>query len=254
LKTVLTHVQTRGPWGEIALGNLLEQILAPEQYEKNVVTRKGSRDPVEFAIKLPGKEDRFVYLPIDAKFPKEDYERLVMSQEAGDVVGVEDAGRALETRIKAEAKKIHEKYIDPPRTTDFGILFLPIEGLYAEVLRRVGLFEFIQREYKITLAGPTTLAAMLNSLQMGFRTLAVEKRASDVWILLGSVKKEFGKFGEILDKTHTKLQQASHEIENAARKTRTIESRLKKVETLSPDSEELSLSAVSDDASQEEDG
>lgn len=232
LKKVLTNVKTRGTWGEITLGNLLEQILTPEQYEKNIITRQGSRDPVEFAIKLPGKESDAVYLPIDAKFPKEDYERLVQAQEVGDVVGVEEAGRALESRIKLEAKKIREKYIDPPRTTDFGVLFLPIEGLYAEVLRRPGVFEYIQREYKITLAGPTTLAAMLNSLQMGFRTLAVEKRASEVWLLLGAVKKEFGKFGEILDKTQLKLKQASHEIESAARKSRTIESKLKKVESL----------------------
>jgi DNA recombination protein RmuC len=232
LKKVLTNVKTRGIWGEIALGNLLEQILTPEQYEKNVVTKPGSRDPVEFAIKLPGKDNGAVYLPIDAKFPKEDYERLMQAQDSGDASAVEDAGKAMETRIKLEAKKIREKYIDPPHTTDFGVLFLPIEGLYAEALRRVGLSEFIQREYKITLTGPTTLAAMLNSLQMGFRTLAVEKRASDVWRLLGEVKKEFGKFGDLLEKTKLKIDQAGKELESASRKSRTIEGRLRKVESL----------------------
>jgi DNA recombination protein RmuC len=232
LKKVLTNVKTRGIWGEIQLENILEQIFTAQQYEKNVVTKKGSRDPVEFAIKLPGREGSTVYIPIDAKFPKEDYERLLAAQEKGDVNSIEEFGKALENRIKGEAKKIREKYIDPPNTTDFGVLYLPIEGLYAEVLRRPGLSDTLQREYRVNLAGPTTIAAFLNSLQMGFRTLAVEKRASEVWNLLGSVKKEFVKFGDILDKTHTRLKQASDEIESAARKSRTIEQRLKNVQHL----------------------
>lgn len=247
LKKVLTNVKTRGIWGEITLGNLLEQILTPEQYEKNIATKPGSRDPVEFAIKLPGKDNGAVYLPIDAKFPKEDYERLMQAQDLGDALAVEEAGKAIEVRIKLEAKKIREKYIDPPHTTDFGILFLPIEGLYAEALRRVGLSEFIQREYRITLTGPTTLAAMLNSLQMGFRTLAVEKRASDVWRLLGEVKKEFGKFGDMLEKTKVKIDQAGKELENASRKSRTLEGKLKKVESLPAPAAILEVADVPDD-------
>ena len=232
LKKVLTNVKTRGTWGEIQLGNLLEQILTPDQYEKNIPTKKGSRDPVEFAIKLPGKDENIVYIPIDAKFPKEDYERLMQAQDAGDAAMVEESEKAIEKRIKLEAKTIREKYIDPPHTTDFAILYLPIEGLYAEVLRRSGLSDFLQREYRVTLSGPTTITALLNSLQMGFRTLAVEKRASEVWTLLSSVKKEFGTFGDILEKTHDKIRQASDNIEVAARKSRTIERKLKKVEEL----------------------
>lgn len=230
LKKVLTNVKTRGTWGEIQLGNLLEQILTNEQYDKNVATKKGSRDLVEFAIILPGKGEHKVYLPIDAKFPKEDYERLVLAQEEGDVLAVETSSRAIEQRIKLEAKKIRDKYIDPPGTTDFGILYLPIESLYAEVLRRPGLYETVQRDFRVTIAGPTTIAAVLNALQMGFRTLAVEKRASEVWTLLSGVKTEFSKFGDILDKTHDKLRQASNEIELAARKSRTIERKLKDVQ------------------------
>lgn len=232
LKKVLTNVKTRGTWGEIQLENLLDQILTPDQYEKNVATKKGSRDPVEFAIKLPGQDDRTVYIPIDAKFPKEDYERLIAAQEQADPVAVEEFAKAIENRIKAEAKKIREKYIDPPNTTDFGILYLPIEGLYAEVLRRPGLTDILQREYRVNIASPTTIAAYLNALQMGFRTLAVEKRASEVWTLLGTVKKEFGKFGDILDKTQKKLQEASNTIEQAGRKSRNIERKLGKVQEL----------------------
>jgi DNA recombination protein RmuC len=232
LKKVLTNVKTRGTWGEIQLGNLLEQVLTSEQYARNIPTKKGSRDMVEFAIKLPGRDGSVVYIPVDAKFPKEDYERLLQAQDEGDVAAIEEWARAVENRIKLEAKKIRDKYIDPPQTTDFAILYLPIEGLYAEVLRRPGLCEQLQRDFRVTLAGPTTITAVLNSLQMGFRTLAVEKRASEVWQLLGTVKSEFIKFGDILDKTHTRLKQASDEIESAARKSRTIEQKLKKVQEL----------------------
>lgn len=232
LKKVLTNVKTRGTWGEIQLENLLDQILTADQYDKNVATKAGSRDSVEFAIKLPGRSDKPVYIPIDAKFPKEDYERLLTAQENADPVAVETSMKAIESRIKLEAKKIKDKYIDPPNTTDFGILYLPTEGLYAEVLRRSGLCDFLQREYRVTVTGPTTISAVLNSLQMGFRTLAVEKRASEVWTLLGNVKKEFGRFGDILDKTHDKLRQASDQIDSAVKKTRTIERKLKKVQEL----------------------
>ena len=232
LKKVLTNVKTRGIWGEIQLGNLLEQILTPEQYERNVVTKQDSREPVEFAVKLPGRDGKVVYIPIDAKFPKEDYERLLQAQDEGNAAAVGEWEKALESRIKLEAKKIRDKYIDPPQTTDFAIMYLPIEGLYAEVLRRPGLCEQLQRDFRVSLAGPTTIAALLNSLQMGFRTLAVEKRASEVWQLLGDVKKEFVRFGDILDKTHTRLKQASDEIESAARKSRTIERKLKDVQQL----------------------
>ncbi len=232
LKKVLTNVKTRGTWGEIQLGNLLEQILTIDQYARNIATKKGSRDVVEFAIKLPGRDGSVVYIPIDAKFPKEDYERLLQAQDIGDVAAIEELAKAIEQRIRQEAKKIKDKYIDPPQTTDFAILYLPIEGLYAEVLRRPGLCEQLQRDFRVTLAGPTTITAVLNSLQMGFRTLAVEKRASEVWQLLGTVKNEFIKFGDILDKTHTRLKQASDEIESAARKSRTIEQKLKKVQEL----------------------
>ncbi len=240
LKKVLSNVKTRGILGEVQLENLLEQILTPDQYEKNVATKKGSRDAVEFAIKFSGKNNNIVYLPIDSKFPTEDYERLQNAQDAVDIEGIEAASKALDARIKLEAKKIRDKYIDPPNTTDFGILFLPTEGLYAEILRHPGFFEMIQREYHITLAGPTTISAILNSFQMGFRTLAVEKRASEVWQLLGTVKTEFGKFGTILEKTHDKLKQASNNIETAARKSRTIERKLRDVQEL-PSGEKSSL-------------
>lgn len=232
LKKVLTNVKTRGTWGEIQLATQLEQFLAPEQYEKNVATKQGSRDTVEFAIKLPGRGDNTVYIPIDAKYPKEDYDRLLEAQERGDGAAVEESAKAMENRIRLEAKKIRDKYIDPPYTTDFAIMYLSTEGLYAEVLRRPGVCDILQREFRVMIAGPTTIAAVLNSLQMGFRTLAVEKRAGEVWQLLGSVKNEFVKFGDILDKTHTRLKQASDEIESAARKSRTIERRLKNVQEL----------------------
>lgn len=234
LKKVLSNVKTRGIFGEIQLGNLLEQVLTPDQYACNIITKPGSNDRVEFAIKLPAKDNNqgIVWLPIDAKFPMEDYERLLEAQDLVNLSGIEEAGKALENRIKSEAKTIRDKYIDPPHTTDFGILFLPIEGLYAEVLRRPGLFELLQREYKVVITGPTTITALLNSLQMGFRTLAIEKRSSEVWNLLGAVKTEFGKFTEILEKTQKKLQEASNTIETATRKSRTIGKKLKNVQTL----------------------
>ncbi len=235
LKRVLTNVKTRGTWGEIQLGNLLEQILTKDQYAQNVATKKGSNERVEFAIKLPGRDEineNVVWLPIDAKFPKEDYEKLIEAQEQGNPTLAGELIKQLETRIKASAKDIKNKYLDPPNTADFGIMFLPIEGLYAEVLRIPGLCDTLQREYRVNITGPTTLAALLNSLQMGFRTLAIEKRSSEVWVLLGAVKTEFGKFGAILEKTHKKLQEASNTIEDAARKSRTIERKLKKVQEL----------------------
>lgn len=232
LKKVLTNVKTRGTWGEIQLGNLLEQILTPEQYATNISTKKGSTERVEFAIKLPGANGELVYLPIDAKFPQEDYQRLLDAQEHADVLMVEEYSKKLEQRIKAEARDIKDKYLDPPNTTDFAVMFLPTEGLYAEVLRRAGLGECLQRDYRIIIAGPTTLAALLNSLQMGFRTLAVEKRSSEIWALLGAIKTEFGKFGTLLEKTQKKLQEASNTIENAAKKTRTIERKLQGVQEL----------------------
>jgi len=234
LKRVLTNVKTRGIWGEIQLGNLLEQILTAEQYAKNIATKHGSSERVEFAVKLPGKDtaDHCVWLPIDAKFPQEDYQRMLDAQDQANPGMVEEAARSLEIRVKNEAKEIKEKYIDPPNTTDFAIMFLPIEGLYAEVLRRPGLSELLLRDYRIVITGPTTLAALLNSLQMGFRTLAVEQRSSEVWSLLGAVKTEFGRFGEMLDKTQKKLQEASNSIETAAQKTRTIERKLRMVQEL----------------------
>lgn len=236
LKRVLTNVKTRGVWGEIQLGNLLEQILTPEQYACNVTTKAGSNDRVEFAIKLPARDgqDSIIWLPIDAKFPIEDYERLTEAQDQANLMRIEELGKSLENRIKLEGKTIRDKYIDPPHTTDFGILFLPVEGLYAEVIRRPGLCELLQREYKVIITGPTTLAALLNSLHMGFRTLAIEKRSSEVWNLLSAVKTEFGKFVDILEKTQKKLQEASNTIDTATRKSRTIARKLKDVQTLPP--------------------
>ncbi len=243
LKKVLTNVKTRGTWGEIRLSHILEQILTPEQYDTNVATKKNSNERVEFAIKLPGQDtdpDKIVWLPIDAKFPQEDYQRLLDAQEDADKELAEKSIKNLETRIKTEARHIKEKYLDPPHTTDFGIMFLPIEGLYAEVLRRPGLCDTLQREYRIVLTGPTTLAALLNSLQMGFRTLAIEKRSSEVWELLGAVKTEFGKFGDVLAKTKKKLQEASNTIDQAEVRTRAIERKLRKVQEVpQPESKDL---------------
>ncbi len=243
LKNVLSNIKTRGGWGEIQLENLIDQILTREQYEKNVITKKGSSDRVEIAIKLPGKDltkSEIVWLPVDAKFPVEDYQRLIDAQDLANIAAINDANKAIETRIKSEAKKIAEKYLDPPNTTDFAIMFLPIEGLYAEVLRRPGLAEFLQREYRVVVSGPTILAALLNSLQMGFRTLAIEKRSSEVWKILSVVKNEFGKFGDVLDKTQKKLQEASNTIDEAAKSSRKIERQLKDVQEL-PANEQIKL-------------
>jgi DNA recombination protein RmuC len=237
LKRVLTNVKHRGGWGEVQLATLLEQTLAPSQYEANVATRPGQAERVEFAIKLPGRSDdgeQPVWLPIDAKFPLEDYQRLVDALEAGDRDAADLSGRELEKRVQQCAKDIQNRYVEPPHTTDFAILFLPVEGLYAELLRRPGLVDSLQREQRIVVAGPTTLVAMLNSLQMGFKTLAIEKRSSEVWKLLAAVKGEFEKFGGILDGVQKKLQEASNKMDEASRKTKTITRRLRDVEELPP--------------------
>ena len=235
LKKVLTNVKTRGTWGEVQLGALLEQIMTTEQYGKNIATKPGSTGRVEFAIRLPGRDDigTPVWLPIDAKFPLEDYQRMVEAQERGDLTGIEEAGKALEIRIKLEGKTIRDKYIEPPHTTDFAILYLPTEGIYAEVLRRPGLTDTLQREFKINVAGPTTLAAMLNSLQMGFRTLAIEKRSSEVWTVLGVVKSEFMKFGVALAHTKKKLEEAHSSIDNTEKRNRVLTKKLSDVEIVS---------------------
>ncbi len=234
LKKVLTNVKTRGIWGEIQLGNILEQVLSPEQYACNVATGKNSNERVEFAIRLPGQTsaDSQVWLPLDAKFPQEDYLRLLEASEQGQADLAEEAGKQLERRIKSEARRVQEKYLNPPYTTDFGIIFLPTESLYAEVVRRPGLLTQIQNECRIIVTGPSTMMALLNSLSVGFRTLAIEKRTSEVWELLGAVKTEFGNFGDILDKTKKKLQEASNTIDNASRKSRSIERKLRAVQEL----------------------
>jgi len=233
LKKVLSNVKNRGVLGEVQLGMLLEQMLTPEQYATNVATRPGSKDRVEFAIRLPGRDSEgAVWLPLDAKFPTEDYQRLQEAQEAADPLAVEAAAKALEARIRMEARTIADKYVAPPATTDFGLLYVPFEGLYAEVLRRPGLFEALQRDYRVTVCGPTTLSALLNSLQMGFRTLAIEKRSSEVWQVLGAVKSEFGKFADVLARTKAQLQTVANSIDQAEVRTRQIERRLKDVEAL----------------------
>ncbi len=233
LKRVLTNVKTRGTFGEVQLAALLEQVLTVEQYATNVVTRPGSNERVEFAVRLPGRDEGMpVWLPIDAKFPSEDYERLIAAHEAADAAAIDAAGRALEARIRGEARTLREKYIEPPHTTDFGILFLPTEGLFAEVMRRPGLSEALNRELRVVIAGPTTLFAMLNSLQMGFRTLALEKRSAEAWQVLGAVKTEFGKFGEVLATLKKQLATASNTIEQAETRTRQMDRRLKSVEAL----------------------
>jgi len=233
LQKVLANVKTRGGWGEVQLGALLEQVLTPEQFARNVKTRDDSNENVEFAIKLPGNEDGApVWLPIDAKFPTEDYQRLLAAQEKGDLGLVENATKSLEAQLKKSAKDICQKYINPPKTTDFALMFLPTEGLYAEAIRRIGLVEQVQRECRVILAGPTTLAALLNSLQMGFRTLAIQKRSSEVWNLLATVKTEFGKFGDALAKVKDKLDQASTDMDKVAVRSRAITKQLNKVEEL----------------------
>jgi DNA recombination protein RmuC len=243
LKKVLSNVKIRGTWGEVQLENLLEQMLSPEQYAKNVNTRPKSNERVEFAIKLPGRDqdDSVVWLPIDAKFPLEDYQKLAEAQDMADLPAMEEAGKAFETRIQAEAKAIRDKYLEPPYTPDFGLLFLPIEGLYAEVIRRPGLSDLLQRDYRVTLVSPTTLSAILNSLQMGFRTLAIEKRSSEVWMVLGAVKTEFGKFGEVLAKTKKKLDEARNTIDAAEVRTRAIDRQLRQVEALPKEEASLLL-------------
>lgn len=235
LKKVLSNVKDRGTWGEIQLGTLLEQILTHDQYEKNVKTKTGSNALVEFAIKLPGKNNLssdIVWLPIDAKFPLEDYQRLILAREKADLPLIDESLKKLEKSIKDAAKDISTKYLDPPNTTDFAFMFLPMESLYAEVLSLPGLFDTVQRAYKVTIAGPANFVAVLNSLQMGFRTLVIEKRSSEVWKLLSIVKTEFSKFGDLLENTQKKLDQASQSIGDASRKTRTIERKLRDVQVL----------------------
>ncbi len=233
LKRVLSNVKTRGTWGEVQLAALLEQLLTADQFAANVATRPDSGERVDFAIRLPGKGDgAVVWLPIDAKFPVEDYQRLIDAQERGELGVVDEASKAIEVRLKAEARSIHEKYVAPPHTTDFALLYLPTEGLYAEALRRPGLADTLQREWRVSLAGPTTLAALLNSLQMGFRTLAIEQRSAEVWAVLGAVKSEFGKFGEALAHTRKKLDEASNSISKAETRTRQLSRKLSEVEAL----------------------
>ncbi|GIZ51043.1 DNA recombination protein RmuC [Noviherbaspirillum aridicola] len=246
LKRVLTNVKTRGTWGEVQLGMLLEQVLTVDQYGKNVETVPGSGERVEFAVRLPGQHEseRPVWLPIDAKFPKEQYERLVEAAEIADAEAVAAAGRELERAVRQEAKTIAAKYLSPPLTTDFAILFLPTEGLYAEVMRRPGLADELQRNCRVSIGGPSTLSALLNSLQMGFRTLALQKRSSEVWQVLGAVKTEFGKFGDVLAATRTTLERAARNIEQAETRTRQMSRKLKSVEALPSEAADLLLGAA----------
>jgi DNA recombination protein RmuC len=232
LKKVLANVKVRGTWGEVQLGKLLEQVLTPEQFATNVVTNEFNGARVEFAIRLPGHDLGPVWLPIDAKFPVEDYQRLMDAHEAGDLAGVDAASRQLEQRVRGCARDICQKYLNPPQTTDFAIMFLPTEGLYAEVVRRSGLVEAIQRECRVVVAGPITLWAILNSLQMGFRTLAIQQRSSEAWEVLGAVKTEFGKFGEVLSKVKKKLHAVTKEMDQAGVRTRAIQRKLRQVEEL----------------------
>ena len=235
LQKVLTNVKVRGTWGEVQLGALLEEILSPEQYLKNVKIQENGSDFVEFAIKLPGQSDSpadSVLIPVDAKFPVEDYQRLLDAQERADAAAVDNAVRQLEASIKKAAKDISQKYLAPPKTTDFGIMFLPSEGLYAEVIRRTALVAVLQREHHIVVTGPTTFAALLNSLQMGFRTLAIQKRSGEVWKVLGEVKTAFGRFGDTLDAVHKRLEQATNSVDDARKKSKTIQNKLRDVEVL----------------------
>lgn len=245
LKKVLTNVKTRGVFGEVQLGNLLEQMLSPNQYASNVATVVNSQERVDFAVMLPGKDDKQILLPIDAKFPIEDYQRLVEVSERGDLTLIEQYSKALEKRVKEEAKSISDKYINVPNTTDFAIMYLALEGLYAEVLRKSGLVEEIQRQFKVIICGPTTLSALLSSLQLGFKTLSIEKRSSEIWSLLGTFKQEFGKFVTLLQKTQKKLSEASNTIEFATKKSKTIERKLQNVST--DDLLELSEEDVEDE-------
>ena len=252
LKKVLGNVKTRGTFGEIQLAALLEQMLSPEQYEANVKTRKNATEFVEFAIKLPGKDNGrdVVYLPIDAKFPKDVYEQYMDAYEEGDTTRIESTSKQLEITIKRMAKDIHEKYVEPPYTTDFAIMFLPFESIYAEVIRRTSLVETLQKDFKIVVTGPTTLGAILNSLQMGFRTLAIQKRTSEVWSVLGAVKTEFGKFGGMLEKVQKNLQNAGDQLEEVmGKRTRAIERKLRQVEALPTEESKkmLTLNDFTDD-------
>lgn len=249
LKKVLTNVKMRGTFGEVQLSALLEQMMSPEQYAANVKTKKHSTEFVEYAIKLPGKDDSHsvVYLPIDAKFPKDIYEQYYDAFEAGDAALIESSGKQLEATIKKMAKDIHDKYVDPPFTTDFAIMFLPFESIYAEVIRRTSLIEMLQKEYKVIVTGPTTLGAILNSLQMGFRTLAIQKRTGEVWTILGAVKTEFGKFGGLLEKVQKNLQSAGDQLEEVmGKRTRAIERKLREVEQL-PQEESRKILPISED-------
>ncbi|WMT74696.1 DNA recombination protein RmuC [Bradyrhizobium sp. Ash2021] len=246
LKRMMTNVRARGTWGEVTLANILEHAMAPDQYEKNVEVRPGSNQRVEFAIKLPGGEGGPLWLPIDAKFPTEDYERLVDASDRGDLEAVEVAAKAVEARIRHSADEICTKYVHPPYSTDFAILFLPTEGLYAEIIRRPGVVDSLQRDFRIIITGPTTLLALLNSLRMGFRTLAIQKRSSEVWQILGAVKSEFGKYGAILDKVQKKLQEASSTIDDVAKRRRAIDRKLRTVEVL-PEMEADELLGVTTD-------
>jgi DNA recombination protein RmuC len=244
LKKILSNVKTRGVFGEVQLERIIEEILTPEQYEKNVATKPGSNDRVEFALRLPGRADegeKPIWLPIDAKFPMEDYHRLLDAYDAGDLPRIDVQQKSLRATIEVQAGAIRDKYLDPPHTTDFAIMFLATESLYAEVLRIPGLMEFLQQKFRVTITGPTTLAAVLNSLQMGFRTLAIAKRSSEVWDLLGAVKTQFDRFGEILEKTQKKLTEASNLIEKAESKTKTISRRLRTVQLLPQEKAELLL-------------
>jgi DNA recombination protein RmuC len=252
LQKVLTNVKTRGGWGEVQLGALLEQVLTSDQFARNVKTRADSGDHVDFAIKLPGDENGApVWLPIDAKFPTEDYQRLIGAQEKGDVPAIDEAMKSLETQLKKSAKDICQKYINPPKTTDFAIMFLPTEGLYAEAIRRVGLVEQVQRDCRVVVAGPTTLVALLNSLQMGFRTLAIQERSSEVWNLLSGVKTEFGKFGEALSAVKDKLDQAARHVDSVAVRSRAITKKLRDVEEL-PSNPQPLLRDLLDDSDTDE--
>ncbi len=246
LKKVLSNVKIRGTWGEVQLNSLLEQILTNDQYDKNVAVKSGSSDRVEFAIRLPGKDDenKQCWLPIDSKFPLEDYQNLIKAQDAVDLIQIEISSKALENRVKTEAKYIFDKYIDPPHTTDFAILYLPIEGLYAEITQKQSLVDTLQRQYRVTIAGPNTIAALLNSLQMGFRTLVIEKRSSEVWSVLGTIKKEFGLFGDLLVKTKKKLQEATNTIDDASSKSKTITGKLNKVQSLTETTDEKIISSL----------
>ncbi len=252
LKKALVNVKARGMLGEIQLENILAEIFTPEQYEKNFAVKPSSGERVEFAVKMPGRDSSPVWLPIDAKFPIEDYQRLQEGYEQGEPALLEAAAKQLENSIKKCAKDIRDKYLVPPLTTDFAIMFLPFEGLYAEVLRRAGLFESLMRDYRVAVAGPTTLAAFLSSLQMGFRTLAIERRSSEVWALLGAVKTEFGKFGVVLDKTRKKLQEASNTIDDATVRTKAIQRKLRDVEELPDSMGSAELLGVAEEAGEED--